>query len=59
MNRLKRVIIILILTISFISCGNKKNEEKTNSKTELETVKLSEKVFTESEICQIHNVCGL
>ena len=52
MNRVKTLINILILTIIFSSCENKKNEEKTNSKTVLETVKLPEKIFTESEIAK-------
>ena len=52
MNRIKTLISILILTVTFSSCGNKKSEEKTNSKTELETVQLPEKVFTESEIAK-------
>lgn len=52
MNRIKTLISILILTITFSSCGNKKSEEKTNSKTELETVDSPEKVFTESEIAK-------
>ncbi|WP_034058501.1 hypothetical protein [Lacinutrix jangbogonensis] len=52
MSRLKPLISILILTITFSSCENKKSEEKTNSKTELEKVELSKKVFTESEIAK-------
>jgi hypothetical protein len=52
MNRIKTMISILILTITFSSCGNKKSEENTNSTTELETVELPEKVFTGSEIAK-------
>jgi len=52
MSRLKTLISILILTMTFSNCGNKKNEEKTNSKTELEKVEFPKKVFTESEIAK-------
>ncbi|WP_159020573.1 hypothetical protein [Algibacter sp. L3A6] len=52
MSRLKIFISILILTITFSSCGNKENEENTNSKTELEKVEFPKKVFTESEIAK-------
>ncbi|MEL0650669.1 hypothetical protein V6246_04495 [Algibacter sp. TI.3.09] len=52
MSRLKTLISILILTMTFSNCGNKKNEEETNSKTELEKVEFPKKVFTESEIAK-------
>ncbi|MDO7136109.1 hypothetical protein [Algibacter lectus] len=52
MSRLKIFISILILTITFSICGNKENEENTNSKTELEKVEFPKKVFTESEIAK-------
>lgn len=52
MNKIKILISILILTITYSSCGNKNNKEKINSKTELDTVELAEKVFTESEIAR-------
>jgi len=52
MDKIKTLISILILTITFSSCGNRKDEEKTNSKAELEKVKLPENVFNESEIAK-------
>ncbi|PHS66912.1 MAG: hypothetical protein COB12_05640 [Flavobacterium sp.] len=52
MTKIKILTSILILTITLSSCENKKNEEKTNSKAELERVELTEKVFTESEIAK-------
>jgi hypothetical protein len=38
--------------MTFGSCEDKKSEEKTNSKIEIQTVELPDKVFTESEIAK-------
>ena len=52
MNRIKILAKILILTIIFSSCTNKNDNKKTESQTQLEKTKLTDKVFTESEIAK-------
>lgn len=52
MNTLKGLIGILTFAITLSSCGNKKIEEKANSKTELEKVELTERLFTKTEIAK-------